>query len=70
MKACVYPRDALQGLLTLDWTRIVVKLQLPKATVHVFLLGKEMCTLQNSGEPSGNNLSQAVSSMMLRQSVK
>jgi len=40
-KACVYPRDALQGLLTLDWTRIVVKLQLPKATVHVFLLGKE-----------------------------
>mmetsp|Transcript_11046 Transcript_11046/g.25043 ORF Transcript_11046/g.25043 Transcript_11046/m.25043 type:complete len:299 (+) Transcript_11046:536-1432(+) len=40
-RTCAYPRAALEGLLSLDWTRIVVNLQLPKATVHVFLLAKE-----------------------------
>lgn len=38
----MFPRDILDGLLTVSWERIVVRLHSPGATTHVFLLGKDI----------------------------
>jgi len=38
--ACWYPSRILEGLQTVSWERLVVRLRMPKATQHVFLIAK------------------------------
>lgn len=38
--ACCFPKQVLEGLETLQWERVVVRLQMPSSSVHVFLIGK------------------------------
>lgn len=41
-RRALFPRDILDGLLSVSWERIVVRLHSPGATTHVFLIGKEV----------------------------
>eukprot|EP00930_Biecheleria_cincta_P084270 TRINITY_DN73762_c0_g1_i1.p1 TRINITY_DN73762_c0_g1~~TRINITY_DN73762_c0_g1_i1.p1 ORF type:complete len:547 (-),score=88.85 TRINITY_DN73762_c0_g1_i1:84-1562(-) len=38
--ACSFPKQIEQGLLSMEWERLVVRLHIPKATVHVFTIAK------------------------------
>lgn len=38
--ACSFPKQIEQGLLSMEWERLVVRLHIPKATVHIFTIGK------------------------------